>query len=115
MQLLGNQKPVNVLGGVEPEKGTLPDYPADHQVGMEVPEGGSNCDKCEYLKAKQTCGQPQYVEWNGSDKIPVKTSKYCCDFFDIADKDAAHKAAKKQVGRLNRRENPEADPDLQDE
>jgi hypothetical protein len=60
----------------------LPKYPADHKVGMAVPEGGSNCDKCEYLKGPQRCGEEHFVRWNGSDKIPVKTSRYCCDFFE---------------------------------
>ena len=60
----------------------LPKYPADHKVGMEVPEGGSNCDKCEYLKGPQKCGESHFIEWNGSDRIPVKTSRFCCDFFE---------------------------------
>lgn len=60
----------------------LPDYPADHQVGMEVPKGGSNCAKCEYLKAPQKCGEFHFVEWNGSDTIPAPADQYCCDFFE---------------------------------
>ena len=60
----------------------LPQYPPDHKVGMEVPQGGSNCDKCEYLKAPQTCGEQHFIEWNGSDHIPQPTDRYCCDFFE---------------------------------
>lgn len=59
----------------------LPKYSADHKVGMEVPEGGSNCDKCAHLVSPQKCDDEEFVEWNGSSRIPVKTSRYCCDFF----------------------------------
>jgi hypothetical protein len=61
----------------------LPQYPADHQVGMEVPEGGSNCDKCKHLSAPQTCDDGEFITWNGSDHIPTATSRYCCDFFKM--------------------------------
>lgn len=60
----------------------LPVYPPDHKVGMEVPKGGSNCDKCEYLKAPQKCGEQHFIQWNKSDTIPAPTEKYCCDFFE---------------------------------
>lgn len=63
----------------------LPIYPPDHKVGMRVPVGGSDCDKCEYLAGKQKCGQKDFVKWNGSSNIPIKTDRYCCDFFEIAD------------------------------
>jgi hypothetical protein len=56
---------------------------------MEVPEGGSNCDKCHYLRGPQKCGEQHFIEWDGgknkpadSDTIPIKTSRYCCDFFE---------------------------------
>lgn len=62
-------------------KKQLPIYPADHPVGMEVPKGGSNCDKCEYLAGPRQCGEEHFVAWNGSDKIPAATDRYCCDFF----------------------------------
>lgn len=64
----------------------LPKYPADHPVGMEVPEGGSNCDKCAHLIAKQKCDDDEFIEWNGGPHIPIKTSRYCCDFFKIPEK-----------------------------
>lgn len=64
----------------------LPKYPADHVVGMEVPEGGSNCDKCAHLVSRQKCDDDEFVEWNGGPTIPVKTSRYCCDFFKIKPK-----------------------------
>jgi hypothetical protein len=64
----------------------LPIYPKDHLVGVVVPVGGSNCAKCEYVSG-QYCKQPQFIEWNGSNKIPAPTDRYCCDFFETADKD----------------------------
>lgn len=64
----------------------LPKYSADHQVGMEVPDGGSNCDKCSHLSGPQKCDDKEFIEWNGSEEIPVKTSRYCCDFFKTAQK-----------------------------
>jgi hypothetical protein len=64
----------------------LPVYPPDHKVGMEVPEGGSNCDKCKHLAGPQKCDDKEFVEWNGSDRIPVATSRYCCDFFKTGEK-----------------------------
>ena len=67
----------------------LPKYPADHQVGMEVPEGGSNCDKCKHLAGPQKCDDDEFIAWNGSPRIPVKTSRYCCDFFKTAEKKPA--------------------------
>lgn len=61
----------------------LPDYPPDHKVGIRVPEGGSDCAKCEYVKG-QDCTQKDFVKWNGSALIPAPTDQYCCDFFEAA-------------------------------
>jgi len=63
----------------------LPVYPADHQVGMEVPKGGSNCAKCEYLKEDgKTCGEPHFIKWNGgTGRLPEPSDRYCCDFFEV--------------------------------
>lgn len=63
-----------------------PTYPADHEPGMRVPKGGSNCAKCEYLKDREKglCGQPNFVAWNGSDKIPGPIDSYCSDWFEPA-------------------------------
>jgi len=63
------------------KKKQLPDYPADHQVGMKVPKGGSDCAKCEYVDG-QDCTQKDFVKWNGSSTIPAPTDQYCCDFFE---------------------------------
>jgi hypothetical protein len=62
-------------------KRKLPDYPADHKVGMRVPEGGSNCAKCEYVSG-QDCTQKDFVKWNGAKKISAPVDVYCCDFFE---------------------------------
>lgn len=68
----------------------LPEYPADHLLGMRVPNGGSNCDKCEYVNG-QKCKQKQFIAWDGgwatpskpkdSNVIPLDVKVYCCDFF----------------------------------
>jgi len=54
-------------------------------VGMEVPEGGSNCAKCEYLKdaEKRLCGNSRFIKWNGSSKIPHPVDCYCCNYFNF--------------------------------
>lgn len=63
----------------------LPIYPPDHAVGSIVPEGGSSCAKCEYVKG-QNCRQKLFVEWNGGPRIPGPVNSYCCDFFEAASK-----------------------------
>lgn len=64
-------------------KGALPKYPKNHQVGMRVPKGGSDCAKCEHVRNAGTeCNQPQFVAWNGSERLPAPADAYCCDFFD---------------------------------
>jgi hypothetical protein len=65
----------------------LPNYPPDHKVGMRVPKGGSSCAKCEYVSG-QYCKQSDFIEWNGSNKIPAPTDSYCCDFYEVKDDDA---------------------------
>jgi len=85
MSLLTTPKTQQVLG-TRSDKGKLPDYPDDHKVGMVVPKGGSNCAKCEYVNG-QNCEQRDFVKWLGSKKIPAPTDTYCCDFFEIGDKE----------------------------
>jgi hypothetical protein len=65
------------------KKHQLPIYPASHKVGMRVPEGGSDCAKCEYVDG-ENCANPHFEKWNGSDLIPAPTNEYCCDFFEPA-------------------------------
>lgn len=62
-------------------KGKLPRYPANHKVGMRVPKGGSDCARCEHVRG-QDCEQKDFVQWNGSHRIPAPTDEYCCDFFE---------------------------------
>lgn len=70
----------------EPGAKQLPDYPADHEVGIRVPKGGSDCAKCEYVDG-QDCTQADFVKWNGSEVIPEPTDEYCCDFFEAGEKE----------------------------
>jgi len=61
-------------------------YPPDHQAGMRVPRGGSDCAKCEYLKdaEKRICGNSYFIKWNGSNVIPAPVDAYCSDYFQTA-------------------------------
>lgn len=69
----------------EAKKKPRPTYPADHQVGMRVPKGGSDCKKCEYVRDDGTkCANKGFVMWNGSDFLPAPSDEYCCDFFEAA-------------------------------
>jgi hypothetical protein len=81
--------PATVLGSFYQEFGEEKPklvYPSDHQVGMRVPPGGSNCHKCEYVRnADQDCAQPDFQKWHGSEKLPLPADIYCCDFFAIGE------------------------------
>jgi hypothetical protein len=60
-------------------------YPKDHKLGMVVPVGGSNCDKCEYVSQdKKKCSEPVFIKWNGSSVLPAPADRYCCDEFEPA-------------------------------
>ena len=69
------------MAKIKIERKKLPEYPADHKLGMEVPLGGSDCEKCEYVSG-QKCTNKIFAKWNGSDVIPAPTNKYCCDLFE---------------------------------
>ena len=78
------------------KKGEKIVYPASHQVGVKVPQGGSSCASCKYLKPGIHCGQEYFVEWNGSEKIPTKSADtYCCDLWE-------HREGKRSAGELMR-------------
>ena len=60
----------------------LPEYPANHKVGMVVPDGGSDCAKCSFWDGED-CENKLFREWNnGSGEISVAPTRYCCDFFE---------------------------------
>lgn len=67
-------------------KGLLPHYSKDHAVGSIVPEGGSMCANCEYLRAGGNCAKREFQQWNGGSKIPGPVRAYCCDFWEVAPK-----------------------------
>ena len=73
--------------------GGIIQYPAGHKLGMRVPKGGSDCEKCEYVDG-QNCKNPRFVKWNGSAVIPLPTNEYCCDLFEIGDQRPKHSLAK---------------------
>lgn len=60
------------------------DYPANHKPGMRVPQGGSSCSSCRFLKDadKRICGNKYFIEWNGSNKIPAAVDEYCSDWYE---------------------------------
>lgn len=74
-------------GKVEAEKA----LPADHQLGMKVPKGGSMCANCKFLATPTTCGNNGFVEWNHGAKLPAPADEYCCDLY-------GHKVQKKADG-----------------
>ena len=63
-------------------------YPKDHKPGMRVPEGGSMCANCQYLKdpKNRICGNPHFIKWNGSETIPAPVDSYCSDWWESAKK-----------------------------
>ena len=64
----GEVKPASVL-------------PADHQLGMKVPKGGSMCGNCHFLETGGNCGNKGFQRWNGGSKIPQPVNEYCCDLY----------------------------------
>jgi hypothetical protein len=67
-------------------KGEL-EYPEGHQLGMEVPEGGSNCAKCSFVSEDlKKCGNEVFQKWNGGAELPKPADRYCCDLYKIGDK-----------------------------
>lgn len=65
----------------KPDK-KLPEYPADHKPGMEVPKGGSSCLSCEYYKGDNICGNKYFIQWKGDDRIPAPPDEYCSDWWE---------------------------------
>ena len=58
--------------------------PPDHQLGMQVPKGGSMCANCQFLKDPQTCGNQGFITWNGTGTLPAPSDEYCCDLYQPA-------------------------------
>lgn len=63
-------------------KGVTITHGAGHELGMRVPEGGSDCAKCEYVRAEQKCSNVVFVRWKGNNDIPAAIDEYCCDEFE---------------------------------
>lgn len=61
-------------------------YPSDHEVGVEVPSGGSCCANCRYLgEDTYVCNNPFWQNWSGTDELPVSADRYCCDHWREAE------------------------------
>jgi hypothetical protein len=56
-------------------------YPPDHELGMQVPKGGSSCASCEYLLDGGHCSNHYFVQWNLTSKLPAEPDSYCCDLY----------------------------------
>ena len=75
------------------------DMPPGHKAGMKVPEGGSCCANCKFLKKDGLeCGEKHWVEWHDGDPvIPAPADEYCCDMY-------------KAQGELEKDEKTETEP-----
>jgi hypothetical protein len=60
--------------------------PADHVAAIRVPKGGSCCQNCMFVDAKNhACKEPHYILWNGGDpSLPkdLALDEICSDWFD---------------------------------
>lgn len=61
-------------------------HPPGHQVGAVVPQGGSMCANCKWLKDDQYCGNKYFQRWHAEAKgsktpakLPAPADEYCCD------------------------------------
>lgn len=57
------------------------EHAVGHKLGMRVPEGGSDCEKCEYVDGEK-CRNKVFQRWHGSSTIPEPIDCYCCDEFE---------------------------------
>lgn len=73
--------------------------PANHQLGMRVPKGGSMCANCEYLADPTHCGNEGFIKWNGGAKLPHASDEYCCDLYGLKSKARAN-GGKVHVGPI---------------
>jgi len=57
--------------------------PEGHKPILGVPKGGSCCANCRFVNAeKHTCGEPNYIRWNGGPKLPDKPlDELCSDWY----------------------------------
>jgi hypothetical protein len=77
--ILSTTKQTKVLG--KPKEIGLP--PRD-RWGEVVPKTGTHCVNCEYFEGQMTCSEPNFIAWNGSNKIPASTPEtYCSIWWSI--------------------------------
>jgi len=64
-------------------------YPENHQLGMVVPKGGSDCAKCKFLSGNHNCKNKGFQKWmtntfkdvSDPSLLPAPADEYCCDLF----------------------------------
>ncbi|HXQ35113.1 MAG TPA: hypothetical protein VN843_13950 [Anaerolineales bacterium] len=72
------------------------EMPPRDRWGENIPDGGTSCSNCEYLKdrEKMLCGNPSFVAWSGPNKpagspnIPAKSpDEYCSIWWESANEE----------------------------
>lgn len=59
--------------------------PRGHSPGMRVPYGGSSCASCRFGdQLRNICSEPNFIRWNGSNKLPAPAHSYCSDWWQPA-------------------------------
>jgi hypothetical protein len=60
--------------------------PRAHEPFMSGVQKGFSCANCRYLEDRdqKTCGEPNFVRWNGGPTIPGKLEESCSDWFEPA-------------------------------
>lgn len=77
--------------------------PADHQLGMRVPKGGSMCANCRFLASPTECGNDGFIKWNSGAKLPAPSDEYCCDLYGHGSKPQRASGGKVHVGPIRTR------------
>jgi len=64
------------------------DYPPDHEFGMRVPRGGSDCAKCHWLIHPENthCANKYYRRAMGHNRLLAPADEFCCDVFETENK-----------------------------
>lgn len=60
-----------------------------HRIGMAVPDGGSSCARCRFIRNVGQCAHASWVlaprsegGGGGSTFFPKPADEWCCDFYE---------------------------------